>query len=237
MTDESDTNALDVATPSDDEFVQETITAEQPEQTEPEALAPAEQAEEVQHDDDDEIDKRISRLAYEAREAKRLAKQLQRENEVLKGQRTETADEEVERKVAERAAALASQNAFNSECNKIYEQGKKEFGDFQKTVDAFGEIGGLSAPLVQAAIEAGDAHKVLHWLGSNLDEAERISNLDPARMGAAVAKVATKLNKPKQVSKAPAPIKPVSSSPGRSDENLSLDEWMRQEDQKQWKRR
>jgi hypothetical protein len=71
----------------------------------------------------------------------------------------------------------------------------------------------MNAEVVQAAIATGAASDVLNALGSDVDEAARITALPPVAMAVELAKLAGKLSvkESPQVSRAPAPIAPVGS--------------------------
>lgn len=192
--------------------------------------------------EDEETHKRIARLAGEARIAKREAKALQEEINRLKGLAPKLEpDAELEKVIQERAQQLSAQQAYNDGCNKIFEDGVKLYPDFRDVVTTINkEIGNMPVALVEAAMEIGDPHKIIHYLGKNLDEAERIYSLSPHKMGAALAKLATKANAPvKQLSKAPAPIKPISGSAknNKTPENMSMDEFVKWQDKVDRERR
>ena len=166
-----------------------------------ETAAPAEEAA------PSEEHNRIAKLRQAYAETKRQAAQLRAENEALRGQRQQGPNEEVERRARELAAAEVQQREFNKTCNDIYLAGVKQFGksQFDDSVRAMNETlgGSVPTPLIEALAEAGDAHKVWHYLSENPDTLEDIANLPPHRMGAAVAKLTAKVNAPKAVSKAP----------------------------------
>lgn len=187
--------------------------------TEVEGEAQSTEPVEVKHeDDDDDVQKRISRLYYEAREAKRQAKQLAAENEVLKGTRIETKDESVTREAELLADQKFRRNAFDSHCNRIAEQMDKDFGSREAILrpfaQAFPEAQGIPIPLLDAVIDSSDGNeaKVLHHLSKNLDIAEQLLTKNPRQQGAEIAKLVSKLTAPKPVSKAPPPIRPVAGS-------------------------
>ena len=147
-----------------------------------------------------------------------------------------------ERAVQERASqidaqktAQAEQQAFAADCNTIAGQGSKEFGeDFLPTIktlweatdgtDANGNLTPRAVALIEAAMETEKPHAVLHYLGQNPDEAIRIASMkSDAKRGAAIAKMAATLTtkaanalaeteRPRPVSRAPAPMEPVSGA-------------------------
>ncbi len=188
--------------------------------------------------EDDEIAERIKRGHIEAREAKRHAKLLEQELAVLRGQRTESRDETIQREAEQLAQRIASGKQFNDECNRIAEAGRKQYADFDASIAALWEpLGGTNIGLLEAAVEAGSAHLTLRYLGKNPDEAERIANLSPARQGAALATLATKLAtpKPKPVSKAPPPIQAISGgTTGGETVEIDLDKMSMAQLDKHW---
>ena len=89
-------------------------------------------------------------------------------------------------------------------------------------------LGGLQPAVVEAAMETGEAAKVLYELGKNPDEAARIMALPPTKMAVAVAKIAVKPSSAPAVSKAPPPIKSLNGSGGKVETDpskMTMDEW------------
>lgn len=111
------------------------------------------------------------------------------------------------------------QTNLQSRITAINEAGTKEFGeDFDKSVQNLNMagVGGPDFLRVLSAIPKAEA--VVTWLGKteNLNEAMRIATLDPVQMGIELTKLSGKSARElgKQVSKAPAPIEPVSGNSG-----------------------
>jgi hypothetical protein len=86
---------------------------------------------------------------------------------------------------------------------------------------------------LQEVMETDSPAKLLHHLGQNPEEAERLSGLSATRRAVALDRLAAQLAaekpKPKPISKAPEPIKPVNTSRNRkeidiNDPNLSDEE-------------
>jgi hypothetical protein len=146
-----------------------------------------------------------------------------------------------------RAAAeqLRATERFNETCNDIYDKGSKAFPkDFTAAVGTLNTaLGGITPELIDAATEAGDAHKVLYHLGKNPELAIELAGMTPTRMAVRMAKIASDLNKPaapKPVSKAPAPVAPIgggSSGAETDPEKMSIDQWMKWDADRQEKRR
>jgi hypothetical protein len=161
---------------------------------------------------------RIDHLTKEKWEAKREAEELrrqlsQRASEAQPNGAPAIDQESLQRMAREQAAQMLKEQTFNDACNRVYESGKKEIGsEFDAAIQNFNMLGGLSAhpDLVEVATAIPDGHKVLHHLGTNLDEAARIINLPPIQKALAIAELSGKL-KNKPISAAPAPIKPISS--------------------------
>ena len=123
--------------------------------------------------------------------------------------------------VAKAAAELAKTTAFNDACNAVAKLGETEHPDFTAVIGTlWGAVGGFKPELVEAAMEAGDAHELLYRLGQDPEEAERIAALSPARMGAALAKIAAKPVAAAPAvpqSNAPPPIRPLARGGGEPD--------------------
>jgi hypothetical protein len=205
---------------------------------------PQEQPKQDEKPEEDENAKRLARLAHEAREAKRIARQLKAENDALRGNRQEQPDAELERRIEERAAAKAIEKQFTELCNTVYDKGVKELGksEMDDVVKGLSDHTGTVIPpvLIEAAADAGDAHRVLKYLYDNPDQYDELLNMPIHRMGTKVARIAAKLEaQTRQVSKAPPPIKPISgtSKADKSYDEMSREEYVRVRDQEELKRR
>ena len=139
---------------------------------------------------------------------------------------TKTPD--VDALAAEKAAEIVRTQQFNAKCDDIYTSGKSEFEDFDDTLGNFKMLGGLTQPLLEAVTQLPDAHKVLHHLGQNMDEAARILSLAPVPMALELAKLSQAPAKPRPVSKAPPPIKPIDGQPtgAKSPDDMTMEEWI-----------
>ena len=111
-----------------------------------------------------------------------------------------------------RAREIADWNNYNRQANDLVGIGREKFGTWDESIDNLNGAGILSEPMLQrqiveAALATGAAPDVINHLGQNLDEALRISQLPPARMGVELATLAGKLvKKAPAISSAPAPI-------------------------------
>jgi hypothetical protein len=108
--------------------------------------------------------------------------------------------EELQRLVNEQSAV----QQFNEKCNAAVEAGRTAHDDFNKVVlqdltklspiydpRAGGPI--IPQPLVEAALETGEAHEVLYALGKDPANAERIMRLSPIKQAVEIAKFHDKL--------------------------------------------
>lgn len=218
---------------------------------------------------DRRIAQQTARLAQERAEKAQLAEEVRRLKATppASGEAPAVAldEAEVERRIDAEVGNRAALLEFNRSCDAVAAEGRAAFADFDARIQAM--AGGLVDrtdrqsvaaynTLLQVAMEVGDAHRLLHELGGNLDEAARIMSLSPARMGVQLAKLQAKLEadgegeadgdnalagrKPR-ISGAPKPITPVGnrgpnkeliapSDPTRAHQ-LSSQEWHRRRDE------
>jgi hypothetical protein len=210
-------------------------------ETEPDAKAAEDETaktpEKAENESESDLNKRNARLFHEKREAQRQTKMLQAQLARLQGTAPPDADADTASRIEQRAVELASQKAYNDTANAIYTAGTKDFPDFESALAGFRDLGGVSPQLVEAAHEAGDAHKIIYYLAKNLDEAERIIGLKPHQMGVALSKIGVKLSAPPpppKQSNAPAPIKPVAGRGGQRQDMMamSMADYQKSEDAK-----
>lgn len=141
-------------------------------------------------------------------------------------------EEDVERLAEEKAAKKLAENNFNSESNKIFDAGVKEFSKegFQDALGTLNQVSGELSPIfVEALMELDFPQRVIMALADDPDEAGRILSLSPVRMAAALAKVKPKdpPKKPSKISGAPDPIVPVggSNKGGKSYDDMTDEEY------------
>jgi hypothetical protein len=234
------TTEVESATPAQ---VEQTEQVQQVEET---PVATTEQTQETEQQKEEAekktpwFQKRISEVTREKYEAKRAADEARQEAQQLReqlarvqsGEQYEAPAADVNTLAEQRAQQLLAERSFNEACNKVYETGVKEFPDFQNAVSNL-QMVGVGREFLELATTSDAGAKLLHHLGSDLDEAARIAALPPVQMARELTKLEFKLNQPpppKPVSKAPAPITPIGTGgvteSGLSDD-LPIDEWMR----------
>lgn len=155
--------------------------------------------------------------------------------------------QELQHAVELRAQQMFEAQQFEAQCNAVATAGKKEFADFQQRINELTRVGDMQDPafagayrnFISGAMEAGNAERILHHLGGDLNEAQRIIGLSPVKQGVELAKLALRLEPgkegPGKVSGAPKPASPPSGRGGEdiraSDaaraDNLDTGSWMK----------
>jgi len=226
ITPETDYPPLSEAT--DNDVRDDAVQPEAPvEETPPEPVADSQAPPEVEAEPEDDLAARNARLARQLREQKRLARQLSEQAATLQGQRQEQPNEAMEREINLRAQQLAQAQVVNTRANEVYTEGVKAFGraEFDESVKTMNEAFGPQViPIViDTLIDIPNAPQLIQYLADNPDIADDLANLPPHKLGAALARESNKIAtpKPKPVSKAPPPIRPIAVQPSNEgDENL-----------------
>lgn len=131
-----------------------------------------------------------------------------------------------------KARELVEAQSFNSACNAANDEGVKQYGEaFRQSVQTLQAIGVMDRTFLQAAIDTDKPAAVIHYLGQNPEEMERISGLSPTKMAVALERVASKATAKgaAPVSKVPAPVKPVGGKTvSEGDPNkMSMADWLK----------
>lgn len=151
--------------------------------------------------------------------------------------------------VNQRARELAAVQDFNRRCDDTALAGRAAFGEseFNGRIQNLQKLVDNTDPqsvqtynsLLMAALETGDAARILFDLGADLNEAQRVLAMTPTKMAVELTRKAAM--PPAQVSSAPKPITTLATRPGsheriapddpdRSD-HLSTAEWMRRREE------
>jgi hypothetical protein len=137
--------------------------------------------------------------------------------------------------VNKRAQEIVAQQQFNAQCDATFQEGIKAFGpEFDAGLGTLREMGIIAATpeartFIEAALDTGKAHIVLHHLAQNPDDADRISSLTPTKMAIEMDRIARGNSaQAKPISKAPPPVKPLSRPVKVEDDpnKMSVDEWL-----------
>ena len=188
-----------------------------------------------------EAEEAEKRKTAEAKTAELLAQIAARNPEQVQNHTpsTQLTEEEIEKRAAQKAIQIANQESFNRACNSIVEHGEKEFKDWDnslKNLTLVGAIGeNANMEFLETAIELKEPHKILHYLGKNLEEAERITRLPAKKMAMEMARIEAQLNAPTPavvtpISNAPAPVVPVGGTAKAptgdiNDPNITSAQW------------
>lgn len=142
--------------------------------------------------------------------------------------------EDIEKLVDERASIKAADAAFNQACNAAYEAGKAGIEGFEQAVSGLAMVGATkNRTFLEAVTAMPEPHKVLHQLGTNLEEAQRISSLPPVRMAVELARISSGLSGgTQQVSSAPPPLRMVGGSAKTgtdlADPKTPMNDWVKE---------
>jgi hypothetical protein len=184
--------------------------------------------------------KRIGELTRDKYESKRNADTQAHENAQLRdqlarmqqGEQFDEQPEDRQTQVNREAQRLNAEQSFNDTCNRVYAAGKAEFPNFDQAVANL-QMVGVNRDFLEQVATSDASTKLIQHLGTDLDEAARISAMTPVHMARELTRLEYKLMQapaPKPVSKAPAPVKPIGSG-GSTDgglrDDLSMDEWQR----------
>ena len=104
---------------------------------------------------------------------------------------------------------------FNEKRTATMERGIGKFEDFAQTINALpGDV--MNAQVAATLVETPNSEDVVYFLGKNVQEAQRISRLNPIQMAIEIGAISTKLSTApsKKITSAPEPIKPLSGSSG-----------------------
>lgn len=147
-----------------------------------------------------------------------------------------TADE-VQALIEKRSSEKSEITQVNAKLDSMFEKGVASHKDFERRVQAYGQAFGPElasrVDFFTAVSDLDNGSDVLHALGGDLDRMADILEMSGPRMGIALANLSAKLAapKPKPLSKAPAPIKPLESTTKAAksiwDKDISDDEYVR----------
>ena len=127
---------------------------------------------------------------------------------------------------AQRAEATRT---FNERCDAVFNEGSTKYGDAFKVAIANLNMAGVVSPteisFVQDALRTENPAAVLKFYGENPGDAERVAGLDPVSRALEMDRLSRKVGQdalpaPTPVSRAPAPIVPVSGDRPSGDVDL-----------------
>lgn len=180
------------------------------------------------------------------RRIRQLTAKLREEQEAREAAKPEQQPQLSQADIERRAAEIAKQNEFARQCDLAVNLGREAFGEqaFNERVGQLRQLVNVNDPvemkqyadLIAAAIETGEAPKLLYALGSDLNRASELMGMTETRRAVELTKMAVAKGEP-EPSAAPKPITPIgaraesvtpirASDPLRGDK-LSTSEWMK----------
>lgn len=223
------------------EDVETELVENQPEPTPEQEEKPAKESEDDAERAQKGVQKRIDRLTRQKYEAQARAEYLEKMLNERQPQRTESgidrnqyaSDEDYVEAIVESRLAqkeqIKQQQSYAQRVEGIIKEATK-LGDFD--ADDFREVP-ISRVMADAIVESDVPALLVKFFHDDPDEAERISQLSPARQAAAIGKIETQLSesKPKAAAKsaAPTPITPLGGkggSPRGLSDDLSMEDWL-----------
>lgn len=187
------------------------------------------------------IDKLTAEKYEKAREVENLRAELaaaRNTGRVAEGAAPEAANgapttqAEIERLADQKARQITAEQRFNEACNSVYTKGTEEYTDFKDAVATLNMVGVTTPEFLSIVTDMPEAHKILHHLGNNPDDAARIAGLSPTKQAYELARIEASLGVKKSVpiSKAPAPISTIDgrgkAMAALDDPKIPTDKWM-----------
>ena len=251
----SDTTQSDVVQDSSP-VVEEVVESQIVEEVETEGEPPKVEADkqEEEHDDDSSlpngVKKRIDKITRQKYEQQAEINKLKAELESFKAQTAPTLQEpdisqfddlesyvkaQVKYEKELEKQATQSQQAQQTQAQAVAQDWVAKVDKVRSVAPDFDAVFNNVASIEFApmALEAVAQHpkgaEIAYMLGKDISEAYRIAALPPSQQLMAIGEIAARTNvpKPKTVSSAPAPIKPVQGGASNSSPPADIDEWMK----------
>ena len=253
----SDTTQSDVvvdSSPQVDDVVENPIVDEVV--TEGETKEPPKVETDKQEDDDDDsslpngVKKRIDKITRQKYEQQAEINKLKAELDSIKAQTAPTLQEPDISQFEDLDSYVKAQVKYEKELEKQQTQSQQAqqtqaqavAQDWVAKVDkvrsvapdfdaVFNNVASIEfAPMaLEAVAQHPKGAEIAYMLGKDVGEAYRIAALPPSQQLMAIGEIAARTNvpKPKTVSSAPAPIKPVQGGASNSSPPADIDEWMK----------
>lgn len=196
---------------------------------------------------------RIREMAWEKNEAKRQKDALEAENKALKAAmeaakrgsaenpdgQAPTAPQaaitqaDIDRLAEEKASQKLAAQQAQARIQDFQRKGTTNFQDWNDRCNVVASLGATDRPeFLEIVTGMEDGHKLVAHLAENPEEAIRVLQLNPFAMASELTRMSIQMSTPapKQISNAPAPIKPLTpqASPqfDPEGENVSMEEWI-----------
>jgi len=250
----SDTTQSDVVVDSSPQ-VEEVIEAPIVEEVETEGEQPKVEADKQEDEDDDSslpngVKKRIDKITRQKYEQQAEINKLKAELETFKAQTAPMLQEPDISQFEDLDSYVKAQVKYEKELEKQTTQNQQAQQTQAQIVaqewvskvdkvrsvapdfdEAFNKVASIEfAPMaLEAVAQHPKGAEIAYMLGKNVSEAYRIAALSPSQQLIAIGEIAarTSVPKPKTVSTAPAPVKPVQGGASNSSPPADIDEWMK----------
>ena len=161
-------------------------------------------------------EKVIAAKAHEARELKREVAELRARAtapQAAAQQGQQPAGYVPIAQVQDAAAELVADERFAEECNAIADIGEAKYADFGEALSNWQLLGGPPRPLLEAITALGkeEGARVYYELGKDPSKAQKLLSMSSAKMIVAATKMGAAPLPPLSTTKAPDPIRPISS--------------------------
>lgn len=134
-------------------------------------------------------------------------------------------DAEVEKRVQMRRQL----ETFNEGCNNLIAEGRKNFADFDATIQTITDLGGLPPDQVMEVLGTDSPAKVMYQLGKNPELVQQLRTMTPQRRMNELVKLSMNAGPKMPVSSAPPPVEPISGNvqpdPLALRDDMGDDEW------------
>jgi hypothetical protein len=140
-----------------------------------------------------------------------------------------------EQAILQAAEQIVARREFESRAGKTFEAGNKEFGqaEFAEKCNLVAGMGfGDRADFMEIITDPDiipDGHKLVSALADDPDSGQKIANLPANKMAAALVRYQANMKQPeKQISSAPAPIKPIggTAKPSAPQDTDDIKSWL-----------
>src|ERR1700733_4604096 len=169
------------------------------------------------------IDKEVAKRKTLEEENAALKKQIAEANEGKEGKYDEA---EVEKRAETKAQQKQAEREFVDASNRLANAAEKLDKDFIKKIKQVAEdVAPIPGHMIGILDDLDDGAKVLAHLADDVDEYERIINLNPTKAAVELSKIANKLSvkpEPKKLSKVPPPIEPIGGKTSGTNNDLVI---------------
>lgn len=162
-------------------------------------------------------DDRIAKLTHDLNEERR---QRAAATTPPPAQKPGESDAEFQRRVDAAADLKSAQKDWDRQCNSVADAGRAEFKDFDDRLKAIASTVNGQDPtefqayndVIAAAIETGQAHKIIYALGADPGEYQKLMKMSPVKRAMELGRMVSKLVGDKEPGNLPKPISPISPS-------------------------